>query len=63
MDATRQLFQMSKFPNTLSFIIIPGMFGGNFMKIDFSHEQIFYHKQRASTCEFCEVCNANKICK
>ena len=33
MDATGKTFQMIKFPNTLSFIIILGMFGGNFTKI------------------------------
>ena len=33
MDATGKTFQMTKFPNTLSFVIILGMFGGNFTKI------------------------------
>ena len=33
MDATGKIFQMTKFPNTLSFVIILGMFGGNFTKI------------------------------
>ena len=29
MDATGQIFQISKFRDTLSFVIIPGMFGEN----------------------------------
>ena len=33
MDATGKTFQMTKFPNTLSFIIILGMFEGDFTKI------------------------------
>ena len=33
MDATGQIFQVSKFPNTLLFAIIPGMFRQNWTKI------------------------------
>ena len=33
MDATGKIFQISKFPNTLSFVIISGMFRRNFTKI------------------------------
>ena len=33
MDATGQIFQISKFPNTLSIPIIPGMFRRNLTKI------------------------------
>ena len=28
----------------------------------FFHEQRFFHKQRASTCEFCKVRDVNKLC-
>ena len=31
--------------------------------VDFFHAQRFFHKQRASTCEFCKVCDVNKIWK
>ena len=33
MDATGQVFQISKFPDTLSFVIIPNMFRPNLTKI------------------------------
>ena len=33
MDATRQIFQVSKLPDTLSFFIIPGMFQWNLTEI------------------------------
>ena len=33
MDATGKIFQISKFPNTLSFVTISGMFRRNFTKI------------------------------
>ena len=33
MGATGQIFQISKFPNTLSFVIIPRMFWRNLKKI------------------------------
>ena len=33
MDATGQIFQISKFPNTLSIPVIPGMFRRNLTKI------------------------------
>ena len=46
MDSTRQIFQISKFLNTLSFVIIPRMLGGNLMKID----QIYTSYKFAHTC-------------
>ena len=33
MDATRQIFQVSKLPDTLSFFIIPGMFQWNLTEV------------------------------
>ena len=39
MDATGQIFQISKFPDTLSFVIIPGMFWRSLTKIG----QIYKH--------------------
>ena len=33
MDATGKIFQISKFPNTLSFVTISGMFRRNFTRI------------------------------
>ena len=33
MDATRQIFQISKFPDILLFVIIPGTFWRNLTKI------------------------------
>ena len=33
MDATGQIFQISKFPDILLFVIIPGMFWRNLTKI------------------------------
>ena len=33
MDAMGQIFQISKFPDTLSFVIIPRIFWWSFMKI------------------------------
>ena len=32
MDATGQIFQISKFPDTLSFVIVPRMFWRNLTK-------------------------------
>ena len=33
MDTTGQIFQVSKFPNILSFVVTPGMFRQNWTKI------------------------------
>ena len=46
MDSTRQIFQISKFLNTLSFVIIPRMLWGNLMKID----QIYTSYKFAQSC-------------
>lgn len=46
MDSTRQIFQISKFLNTLSFVIIPRMLWGNLMKIN----QIYTSYKFAQSC-------------
>ena len=46
MDSTRQIFQISKFLNTLSFVVIPRMLWGNLMKID----QIYTSYKFAQSC-------------
>ena len=52
------------FPSSLGLLLFFFFFlPRTFFRFLFFHEQRFFHKQGASTCEFCQVRDVNKIWK